>query len=92
MLSLSLFVLIIIFSFSLCIDMDDIFAFYLTSYCMTTLLLCDSMLFICVGCTFIPLPPTLWFRSFPSFGSYFLKCEVLCVFASLTELVVKSRV
>ena len=48
MLSLLLFILIVIFSFSLCVDMDDILALYLTA-----LLLCVCMLFVCVGRTFI---------------------------------------
>ena len=46
MLSLLLFILIIIFLFSLCADMDDILVLFLTAYCMTTLLLYDA----CVAC------------------------------------------
>ena len=50
------------FLLSLCVDLDDIHVL-----CMTALLLCDCMLLVCVGRTPIPLPSTLWFRSFPSF-------------------------
>ena len=67
MLSLLLFILIVILPFSLCVDMDDIFVLCLMACCMTALLLCDCMLLVCVGHTSIPLPPTLWFRSFHSF-------------------------
>ena len=59
MLSLLLFILIVIFSFSLCVDMDDILALYLIACCMTALLLCDCMLLVYVGRIPIPLPPTL---------------------------------
>ena len=80
MLSLLLFILIGIFSFSLCVDMYDIFALCLTVYCMTTLLLCVCMLLVCVGRTYIPLPPTLWFRSFPSFRFLHLQMwDLVCV-------------
>ena len=55
MLSLSLFVLIVIFLFSSCVDMDDIFVLCLTVCCMTTLFLCNRMLLVCVGRTSILL-------------------------------------
>ena len=61
MLSLLLFILIVMFSFSLCVDMDDILALCLIPCCMTAIFLCDCMLLIYVGHTSIPLPPTLWF-------------------------------
>ena len=69
MLSLLLFILIVIFSFSLCVDMDDILALYLTA-----LLLCVCMLFVCVGCTFIlftsnPLVSVISFLSILIFAS-----------------------
>ena len=67
MLSLTLFTLIVIFLLSLCVDIVDIFALCLTACCMTTLFLCDCMSLVCVDRTSIPLPPTLWFRSLPSF-------------------------
>ena len=67
MLSLLLFILIVIFSFSFCVAIDGIPALCLTICCMTTLLLCVCMLLVYVGHLSIPLPPTLWFRSFPSF-------------------------
>ena len=67
MISLLIFILIAIFSFSLCVDMDDISALCLTACCMTALLLCDCMLLVYVGRTSIPLPPPPWFRSFTSF-------------------------
>ena len=80
MLSLSLFVLIFIFSFSLYIDMDDVSALCLIACCMTTLFLCDCMLLVCVGRTYIPLPPTPWFRSFPSFRFLHLQVwDLVCV-------------
>ena len=83
MLSLSLFVLIVIFSFSLCVDMDDIFALCLTVCCMTALLLCFCMLLVCVGHITILLPPTLWFRSFPLFRLLFLQVwDFMCVYFS----------
>ena len=59
MLSLLLFILIVIFLFSLCMDMDDILVLCLTTYCMIVHLLCDFMLLVRVGCISIPLPPTL---------------------------------
>ena len=69
MLSLLLFILIVIFSFSLCVDMDDILALYLT-----VLLLCVCMLFVCVGRTFIlftssPLVSVISFLSILIFAS-----------------------
>ena len=67
MLSLSLFILIVIFSLSLCVDMSDISVLRLIACCMTALLLRDCMLLVYVGRTSILLPQTLWFRSFPSF-------------------------
>ena len=42
-----------------CVDMSDIPVLCLTVWCMTTLPLCDCMLLVCVGRTYIPLPPTL---------------------------------
>ena len=48
MLSLLIFILIVVFSFSLCVDMDDILAFCLTACCMTALLMCDCMLLVYV--------------------------------------------
>ena len=54
-----IFIMIFIFLISLCVDMDDISVLCLTVCCMTAFLLCDYMLFVCVGCTSIPLPPTL---------------------------------
>ena len=51
-----LFILIVVFLFSLCVCMDDILALYLTACCMTALFLCDCMLLVYVGRTPIPLP------------------------------------
>ena len=58
-LSLLPFISIVVLSFSLCVDMDDILALCLTICCMTALLLCDCMLLVHVGRAFILLPPTL---------------------------------
>ena len=44
--------------FSLCVTLDDISAYCLTAYCMTTILLLDCMLPVDVGHTCIPLSPT----------------------------------
>ena len=73
MLSLLLVILIVIFSFGLCMDMDDMLALCLTACCITNLLLCDCMLVVHVDHTSIPLPPTLWFQSFPSFWFLYLQ-------------------
>ncbi|RVW12817.1 hypothetical protein CK203_112233 [Vitis vinifera] len=86
MISLLIFILIAIFSFSLCVDMDDIFALCLTACCMTALLLCDCMLLVYVGRTSIPLPPPPSFDHLLHFDSYICKREALCVLVSLTEL------
>ena len=61
MLSLLLFILIVIFSFSFCVAINGILALCLTNYYMTTLLLCVCMLLVYVGHLSIPLPPTLGF-------------------------------
>ena len=58
MMFVSLFILIVVFSLILCVH-DDISEFCLIACCMTTLLLHDCMLLVYVGCTSIPLPPTL---------------------------------
>ena len=68
------FILIVMFSFGLCVDMDDILGFCLIVCCMTSRLLCDCMLPIRVGRTSILLPLILWFQSFPSF--WFLHLQV----------------
>ncbi|KAL6336206.1 hypothetical protein AAG906_011088 [Vitis piasezkii] len=74
MLSLLLFILIVIFSFSLCVDMDDILALCLIACCMSALLLCVCMLLVCVGRISILLPLILWFQSFLSFQFLHLHC------------------
>ncbi|KAL6323304.1 hypothetical protein AAG906_029311 [Vitis piasezkii] len=56
--------------------MDDILVLRLTACCMTALFLCVCMLLVYVGHTSIPLPPTLSFRSFPSF--WFLHLQCMC--------------
>ena len=48
----------LIFLLRLCVDMDDILVLCMIDCCMTTHLLLDCMLLVCVGHTFIPLPPT----------------------------------
>ena len=83
LLSLLLFILIVIFLFSLCVEMDDILVLRLTACCMTALFLSVCMLLVYVGHTSIPLPPTLSFRSFPSF--WFLHLQVwglMCAYFS----------
>ena len=49
----------ILISISLCVDLDDIYLFCMVVWCMTTLILYDYMLIVCVGRTSIPLPLTL---------------------------------
>ena len=51
--------LIAVFSFILCVYIDDISEICLIVCCMTTLPLHDCMLLVYVGLTSIPLPPTL---------------------------------
>ena len=76
MMFVSLFVLIVI----VCVDLSDIPVLCLTVWCMTTLPLCDCMLLVRVGRTSIPLPPTLWFRSFPLFQLSLLQMwDIVCV-------------
>ena len=83
LLSLLLFILIVIFLFSLCVEMDDILVLRLTACCMTALFLCVCMLLVYVGHTSIPLPPTLSFRSFPSFWFLYLQVwGLMCAYFS----------
>ena len=74
MLSLSLFVLIVIFLFSSCVDMDDIFVLCLTVCYMTVLILYDCMSLACVGpyiyhLTFDPLVSVIPFILVLTFAS-----------------------
>ena len=54
------------FLLGLCVNLDDIYMFCMIAWCLVALILCVCMLLVCVGRTSIPLPSTLWFRSFPS--------------------------
>ena len=58
MMFVSLFVLIVVFSFILCVH-DDIYELCLIVCCMTAIFLCDCMSSVYVGLTSIPLHPTL---------------------------------
>ena len=91
MMFISLFVLIVVFSLILCVH-GDISEHCLIVCCMTAIFLCDCMPLVSVGSTFIPLPPTLWFRSFPSSRFSLLQMWGLVCACTLTELEVRSRV
>ena len=68
---------------SLYVDMNGIYVLCLTVCCMTTLLLYDSITFVHVGHTSISLPPTLSFRSFPSFWFLYLQVwGLMCAYFS----------
>ena len=85
-------ILLIIFLPSLCVDMSDISVLCLIVCCMTAPL---CVIACCLSVWVAHISPYLQpsgFDHFLPFGSYICKCETWCVFVSLTELVVRSRV
>ena len=88
MLSLSQFILIVIAY----VDLSDIFVLCLTVCCMIAFL-CVIACRLSVWAVYLSLylQPSGFGHLF-HYGSYFCKCEALCVFVSLTELEVRSRV
>ena len=77
---------------NLYVDMSDIFVLCLTVCCMIAFL-CVIACRLSVWAVYLSLylQPSGFGHLF-HYGSYFCKCEALCVFVSLTELEVRSRV
>ena len=82
----------ILFSISLCVDLDDIYLFCMTVCCMTSLILCDCMSCLSMWETHLSSyfqVPSLSRHCFPWSRIWY---ETFCFVCSSTELVIKSRV
>ena len=82
----------ILFSISLCVDLDDIYLFCMTVCCMTSLISCDCMSCLSMWDTHLSLYlqfPSLGWPCFLGSGIWY---ETFCFVCFSTELVIKSRV
>ena len=89
---LPIFVTICLDFHSLYVDVSDIYVLYFTVCCMTALLYVIACRLSVWAAHLSPYLQPSGFGHFFHSGSYFCKCEVLCVFVPLAEIEVRSKV